>query len=533
MAGTLALLALSTLASEDLACVAAGALIARGDVAPAAGVVACALGIFAGDCGLWALGRFGKRIAGAWPWIERRLAAAVTVNERWPAGHAAVVLIGSRFTPGTRLPLYVGAGLLGMPFRRFAIWTGVAAALWTPAIVLASARAGEAGADASNSSVWTVALALAAVVVLGRAAGAVVATSRAATSRAAMCRHTLARYRRWEFWPPWLFYLPVVGWVAFLAVRYRGLSAITTCNPGIPDGGVVGESKSRILAALQPQYTIPHLLLPAGEPDRLAMAVRHMAITGWTFPVILKPDVGQRGAGVRLIGSIEQIGSYLTTMAGAVLMQPFHEGPYEAGVFYFRFPDEPRGRILSITDKHFPVVTGDGSSTLRQLIDAHPRCRLQSPLFLARHADIADTVLARGERLQLAIAGNHAQGTTFRDGAHLWTAALEHRIDAIARQYPGFFVGRFDVRYRDVGAFMAGRDLAIVELNGATAEATDVYDPENTLVAAYRALFRQWSLVFAIGAANKARGARPTSMRRMIALVWRHLTVPTALPLAD
>jgi hypothetical protein len=268
-----------------------------------------------------------------------------------------------------------------------------------------------------------------------------------------------------------------------------------------------------------------------------------METSGWTFPIVVKPDVGQRGAGVRLVRSAEQLSSYLsaarvrlkaaapvrlkadtTYIPGDVLIQSLHEGPHEAGVFYYRFPGEEHGRILSITDKVFPVAIGDGTSTLRQLIERHPRYRLQSALFFRRHEAALDQVLAPGERRPLAFAGNHAQGTTFRDGSHLWTIDLERRIDAIAQRFPGFFIGRFDIRYRSVEAFKAGQDLAIVELNGATAESTNIYDPDWTLLQAYRTLFHQWSLVFAIGAANRDRGAVPTPWRRLVRLVWTHLT---------
>jgi hypothetical protein len=142
-------------------------------------------------------------------------------------------------------------------------------------------------------------------------------------------------------------------------------------------------------------------------------------------------------------------------------------------------------------------------------------------------------VLADGEPFRLALAGNHAQGTLFRDGSHLFTPALERRIDEIARSYEGFFVGRFDIRYRDVEAFKAGRDLAIVELNGATAESTDIYDPDRSILQAYRQLFRQWSLVFAIGAANRSRGAAVTSRGRLLALVRAHLRADVACPVSD
>ncbi|HEV3484167.1 MAG TPA: hypothetical protein VG106_02090, partial [Vicinamibacterales bacterium] len=199
-------------------------------------------------------------------------------------------------------------------------------------------------------------------------------------------------------------------------------------------------------------------------------------------------------------------------------------GPFEAGIFYYRWPGEPCGRILSITDKHFPTVTGDGQSTLQELIWKDARLRMQARVFLRQHTAMREHRLAAGERLQLAFAGNHAQGTLFRDGRHLITPALEERIDRIARAYDGFFIGRFDVRYRDLDQFKAGEDLAIVELNGATAESTNIYDPSGSLLGAYRQLFRQWRLVFAIGAANRARGAVPSSHRRLLSLVRDHLT---------
>src|SRR5262249_29664428 len=110
------------------------------------------------------------------------------------------------------------------------------------------------------------------------------------------------------------------------------------------------------------------------------------------------------------------------------------------------------------------------------------------------------------------------QGTMFRDGGHFVTPALERRIDEIAQSYPGFFVGRFDIRYSDVDAFTRGEDVAIVELNGVTAESTNIYDPAGSLLCAYRTLFRQWAISFAIGAANRRGGAPTSSLARLLAV---------------
>ena len=80
---------------------------------------------------------------------------------------------------------------------------------------------------------------------------------------------------------------------------------------------------------------------------------------------------------------------------------------------------------------------------------------------------------------------------------------------------------------------MAGEDLAVVELNGATAESTNIYDTDTSLVDAYRTLFRQWAIVFAIGSANRATGAPVSSLRRLASLVRTHLTSRPAFVLSD
>jgi hypothetical protein len=178
-------------------------------------------------------------------------------------------------------------------------------------------------------------------------------------------------------------------------------------------------------------------------------------------------------------------------------------------------------------------VTGDGRSTLAELIHRHPRYRLQASVFLTRHADRIEWIPAEGEAVRLAKAGNHAQGTEFLDGRHLITPALEARIDAIARRVDGFYFGRFDVRYRDRRAFMEGRDLAIIELNGVSSEATHIYDPSRSIVAAWATLMTQWSHAFAIGAANRPRGHQPTSLLRLVSLIWTHLRTTSPHRIAD
>jgi hypothetical protein len=170
---------------------------------------------------------------------------------------------------------------------------------------------------------------------------------------------------------------------------------------------------------------------------------------------------------------------------------------------------------------------------MEDLVWADERARFASKTYLRRLGKRRSEVLPVGESVRLVEAGNHAQGCIFCDGAHLWSEKLEQRIDAISQRLHGFFIGRYDIRYRSDEDLHAGNNFQIIELNGAASEATSIYDSRNSLFAAYRTLFRQWELVFAIGAANRQRGSLPTKL----SLLWRKWRKTTALiatyPLAD
>src|SRR5262249_24950805 len=156
----------------------------------------------------------------------------------------------------------------------------------------------------------------------------------------------------------------------------------------------------------------------------------------------------QRGAGLKLARDMHDVETYVRQQRAEFLIQVFHPGPFEAGIFYYRIPGAPTGHIFSITDKRFSFLVGDGRSTIEELVWQHPRYRMQAGTFLRRHEQEKERVLGEGETFALALAGNHCQGTMSCDGAHLITLELERTIDGIARQFPGFFIGRFDVRYR-------------------------------------------------------------------------------------
>lgn len=312
----------------------------------------------------------------------------------------------------------------------------------------------------------------------------------------------------------WAAYAPLTPYLLSLAIRHRSLTLFTAANPGIPTGGFVDESKSEILAKLSvasryvAEFEVISATLPAGE--RLVAAQRFVSKRGLTYPVILKPDMGERGSGVAVIRSEVALANYLRTATDDMIIQRYVDGA-EFGLFYYRFPGESRGRIFSITIKQFPEVTGDGRSTIEQLILRDPRASIIADTYRKlcrrRMSDVPDA----GERVRLVELGTHSRGAIFLNGAALLTPALEEAVDRVSKAHSGFFFGRFDVRTPSAEALQRG-EFQVIELNGVSAEATHIYDPSVSVWQAYRTLARQWRIAFEIAAENRKRGAQPMSI---------------------
>jgi membrane protein DedA with SNARE-associated domain len=516
-------LALATLVSEDLACIAAGLLVTRGALTFAPATAACAAGIFGGDLLLVLLGRtVGRRSLAAAPlrwWVS---AEAVRRAEGWFARRGPSLILASRFMPGARLPTYVAAGMLGGSLLAFAGWFALACALWTPLLVGAAILLG-AGAKMLFTA-WS--NAVPALLLVG-AVGWLLAKLAVALATWRGRRLLLGRWRRltrWEFWPMWAVYPPVLAYIGWLSVRHRSLALCTVANPGIgAGGGLVGESKSAILRGLEGagERIARWTLLSPDAPDaRRAALDRFMAANDLAFPIVLKPDVGERGTGVVIARTGAEAEAALAGAAGAMIAQAYVPG-VEFGIFYHRRPSIGHGEILAITDKRTVAVMGDGGRTLEELILADDRAVCMATFFLGRFADELDRVPAVGERVALSELGTHCRGALFLDGTPLVTPALRAAVERVSRAFAGFYFGRYDVRAPSAEALQRG-EFTVIELNGLTSEATSIYDPAHSLWFGWRVLCRQWRIAFAIAAENRARGAVPLTWREIFGLLVTH-----------
>lgn len=344
------------------------------------------------------------------------------------------------------------------------------------------------------------------------------------------------RITQWEFWPYWLFYAPVYAHLIAAGVRRRSLAQFCCANPGIPFGGLLEYSKQALAERLPRQFVPATVVVPMASPVVAIEEARLRA--GIDYPFILKPDRGERGFLVEKIGGIEDLTHYheaagrfleLLTDAGfdpsaeRLLLQEYIDEPQEFGVMWMRHPDEPVGRVTSIVHKELLAVEGDGIATLADLIARGERTRLHEPMLRSIHAGDLDLVLGAGERRYVVEIGNHVRGATFLDATHEADELIVECFAALASAIPGFHVGRFDVRARDIEALRAG-DFRVVEVNAVNSEPAHIYDPSNTLRSAYRDLLWHWREIEKIAAANRRDGCAPPRTRELAAAIGRHGT---------
>ncbi len=341
-------------------------------------------------------------------------------------------------------------------------------------------------------------------------------------NRTSVADFPLAGFRR-RFRRQWLAYAPLAFYLIWLMIRHRSAALFTAANPGIATGGTTGESKSAILEKLgRVEGAIAEFVVVRVDQDA---AARIRTVRQWIdrsrmqFPLVLKPDVGERGRAVAVARGHDDLARYLLRARETTIVQGFVDG-VEFGIFYRRMPGEPRGHIVSIAETHHPMVVGDGRATLGALLREGPWIATRAAARGLFAVDRLCAVPAAGERVPLFEIGFYSHDATFVDRCDLCTPMLEQAIEALSRAHPGFFFGRFDVCAASVAALQRGR-FRVIELNGVLAEPTHIYDPAMGIAAAFRVLRRQWRDAFAIGAANRALGARPTPATGFVRLYWR------------
>ena len=264
------------------------------------------------------------------------------------------------------------------------------------------------------------------------------------------------------------------------------------------------ESKKEIYDLIPPQYYPKTEFIIEGSSYEKVLDIIHES--GLQFPLIAKPDIGLRGSAVKKINTLEELKSYTSKADFDYLVQDLISYPNEIGVFYVRYPHQKEGRITGIVAKEFLIVTGNGISTIEELIKENPRYELQLNVLKREYGNKLQTIPAQGEKINLVPYGNHARGAKFIDGSEWITPELNKTLNEICLQIDGFYFGRIDLMYNSLEELERGVHFSIVELNGAGSEPTHIYDPKHSIFFAWKELFRHITYMFEISVENRKRG---------------------------
>ncbi|HZV68510.1 MAG TPA: hypothetical protein VFG10_03170 [Saprospiraceae bacterium] len=318
-----------------------------------------------------------------------------------------------------------------------------------------------------------------------------------------MFKKTIYYISHWESWHWFAKYILIAPAWAWFCLKSRTLWFFTPSNPTITFGGFAGETKKEVYAQLPPG-TWPKSIFIA-PTIQLKEVLKQMEQTGLAFPVAAKPDSGLMGFMFRKIETIDQLRQYHAAMSVDYIVQEFVEYPLEISVFYYRFPDQQRGTITGFLKKEFLQVTGDGKSTLLELILHYPRVQFRLEEMKGKHACRLHEILREGDSYCLSYALNLSRGGKLISLENEKDDRLLNVFDDLSH-HTGFLYGRYDIRCSSVEELKEGKNYSILEFNGCGAEPHHVYGAGYTLWKACRILVHHWSVLDQIASYNHKKG---------------------------
>ncbi len=308
----------------------------------------------------------------------------------------------------------------------------------------------------------------------------------------------------WEYWPMWLVYFPASIYFIYLSVKARSFFFFSAANPSIETGGMFFESKWRIFQLMPREYFPATILVET--TDNQGSIIKKMDAAGIVFPVIAKPDRGERGWCVKKIASPDELECYKKNTPIPFLIQSYCNYPLELSVFYYRNPASEKGMLTSVTFKKLLSVTGDGISTIDELIRRYDRAFLQYHRLKANGQIDFNKILGKGDHEVLVPYGNHVLGAMFQDYTHIIDDSLTNTFNNISKQIDGFYFGRYDLRCTSIEDMKAGKNIAILELNGAGAEPAHIYSPGFSFLKAQLVIVKHYNMMYRAAMENHKKG---------------------------
>ena len=494
-----------TFVAEDPTCLAAGLLVAQGLIGFIPATVACLVGIFIGDLVLYLIGRFlGRPILRKPPlkWLvsEQQIDEMSERFSKNPKGLALIV--SSRFIPGSRVPTFVAAGIMKLDWHKLIFLFFIAAALWTPPLILLAEYVGagviEQFKEWHHNAAWIVIGAILALYLISHYI--IPAFTWRGRRRHVMTRRQITRH---EFWPNFILNFPIVLQFLWLGIVHRSFTVFTLVNRAFGlDGGIPAGSKFDIYKKFigHNSVGVKTVRIPAEKDlnSRWENALKILKSEKISFPCVVKPEIGDRGIGVYVAQSAAHLRAWLDANIDDAIAQEF-VGGNEYEVIWSRRPGRKEGRIQSVVQKDFVCVKGDGERKLEDLIWADDHGVCNGKLFSKQNFRKADMILKPGKYYPLAPTGSRIRGARFIARPELRAGTLSKAIDAIADVCGDVHYVCLDIRAANDEALSNGESIRITSVKGAGAVSSSLYDGYVRMGNAYNRIYKQLNFCFTVG----------------------------------
>lgn len=322
----------------------------------------------------------------------------------------------------------------------------------------------------------------------------------------------IQKLTNWELWNFYVLYLPIGPVWLWYCLRSWSLWYFSSSNPTITFGGFEGEGKKEMYDQLPP-HSYPRTVFILHDLP-LEELKKKIEIAGFTYPFIVKPDVGMKGILFRKIDNEEQLIKYHERIPVEYIVQDLIQLPVEVSVFYYRFPWEQKGVVSGFIDKELLQVKGNGQLTLKELVAAHPRARYRMEEMEHRHGHRFDRVIPLDETFYLSYAGNHNRGAHFTNLHNEIDEDLHKVFDELSHYTDKFYYGRYDIKTSSIEDLKQGKNFSILEFNGCGAEPNHIYDCGMSIWKAYGVILHHWKVLYRISRYNHKNGTPYWSFQR-------------------
>ncbi|MEO1259969.1 MAG: hypothetical protein AAFZ15_14340 [Bacteroidota bacterium] len=331
----------------------------------------------------------------------------------------------------------------------------------------------------------------------------------------------------WEYWPMEVANIPLIFIWLWFAIRARKLFFFSAVNPVIETGGMWGESKYNILKRIPANHLPKTIFVKKGS--KLKWIKNRIKELNLNYPVIAKPDIGERGTLVSKIKNEEELMGYFEANKIDFLIQEFISLPVELAVMHHRFPDQKNGQVTSICIKETLKVTGDGKSTVLELMEKDTRASFQVERFKKEFSELLKKVPRPQQTIELEPIGNHCRGTMFLNGNKYIDEKLNAVFNRVAGQMDNIYYGRFDMKCQSIEDLKNGKGFMVMEYNGIGAEPAHIYDPSYPFFKKYKDIYSHWKIIFQIYNVQKKRGVKAMSIQEAIVRARAYLNYQKSL----